>query len=296
MNGDYDMLRLTRQVKRLAKRHGAVLVGIAPIERFDPMPPFYDRAPKGHDPRDFLPGAKAVISFAMPILDSVLYGTAASARKGSEMLPPELINQFYDTVYDEIGHELHDKMLQYIGQIIGQYLVSKGFKAVIFPTTGVHPHVDNKPSYEIWKGKNKFNYTFGPFSHRHAAVRAGLGEFGYNNLVVTKEFGPRQRFNSVITDAELIGDPLITEPICLREKCKKCLEACPTGCITMRDDKNVVDYRSVEKADQGQIFIDTPAKSDPQLCMRRKILTDKEPVRGECLRVCPLPIKKTADR
>ena len=58
----------------------------------------------------------------------------------------------------------------------------------------------------------------------------------------------------------------------------------------MRDDKDVVDYRSVEKADQGQIFIDTPAKSDPQLCMRRQILTDKEPVRGECLRVCPLPI------
>jgi len=74
MSDGNDMLRLTRKVKMLAKRHGAVLVGIAPIERFDPMPPLYDRPPKGHDPRDFMPDAKAVISFGMPILDSVLYG------------------------------------------------------------------------------------------------------------------------------------------------------------------------------------------------------------------------------
>ena len=42
---------------------------------------------------------------------------------------------------------------------------------------------------------------------RHAATRAGLGEFGYKNALLTPQFGPRQRINSVLTDAELAPDP-----------------------------------------------------------------------------------------
>ena len=41
------------------------------------------------------------------------------------------------------------------------------------------------------------------FSHRHAAVLAGLGEFGLNNLLLTPQYGPRVRLDSVITTAEL---------------------------------------------------------------------------------------------
>ena len=62
MGADSASKDLTQAVKALAKQHGAVLVGIAPIERFDPMPPYHDRAPKGHDPRDFVPGARSVIT------------------------------------------------------------------------------------------------------------------------------------------------------------------------------------------------------------------------------------------
>jgi epoxyqueuosine reductase QueG len=70
-------------------------------------------------------------------------------------------------------------------------LEKRGFKAfVIQPTT---------PYYA-----QEFR---GVISHRHAAIRAGLGVFGKNNLVLTKEFGPRQRFCTVLTDAELVPDP-----------------------------------------------------------------------------------------
>jgi hypothetical protein len=91
-------------------------------------------------------------------------------------------------------------------------------------------------------------------------TRAGLGEFGYNNVVLTGEFGPRQRFNSVVTDAELEPDPMIEEPICLRDKCRLCLEACVMDSISLRTDDGERDYRSLESDDHERIFIDTPRR------------------------------------
>jgi epoxyqueuosine reductase QueG len=180
-------------------------------------------------------------------------------------------------------------MLLFIGQMIGQLLMAGGHEAMIFPTSGLHPRVEGMTDVEIWEGHTPFNYTFGPFSHRHAATRAGLGEFGYNNLVLTPQFGPRQRFNSIITDAELTPDPLVTEPICLRDECRLCLDACIMDCVTPRDDPEVTDYRSAEKIDRDTIFIDTPARTDPTLCRRRREGRPDSPVRGDCVRVCPVP-------
>ncbi len=100
------------------------------------------------------------------------------------------------------------------------------------------------------------------FSQRHAAIRAGLGEFGFNNIVLTPEFGPRVRFVSVITEAELEPDPLITKKICLREKCGGingpiCLRRCTAGAIQLRDN-----------IDHDSIFINTPSKTERNLCLR----------------------------
>ncbi len=289
MSKEYDMKKLTREVKKVAKQYGAALVGVAPIERYD----IFEKAPKGADPRDFVPGAKAVISIAMPVLNPVTDAPAFLIDKETEMIPDVVKYQYMEMFYNRMGHVVHDVMLEHIGQLVGQYLLSKGYQAMTFPTTGLHPNVEGMTDKEIWEGHSKFGYTYGPFSHRHAATRAGLGEFGYNNIVLTKEFGPRQRFNSIVTDAELVGDPLITEPICLRDKCNLCIKACIVNCITMRDDPDVKDYRSVEVVDKNQIFIDTPAKTDPRICRRRRDDRPESPVRGDCSRVCPIPIKRS---
>lgn len=289
--------QLTQSVKELAKDKGAVLVGVAPVERFDPMPPLGDAAPKGHHPKDFLPEAMSVISFAMPILEPVMTAPAFMVDKETEMIPDHAKYPYMETFYNRVGHVVHDNMLEFIGQMLGQFLLTHGHQTMIFPTTGLHPHVDGLSDVEIWEGPDSekapqhtpFRYTYGPFSHRHAATRAGLGEFGYNNVVLTKEFGPRQRFNSIITDADLTPDPLLEEPICLRESCRLCLEACPVDCITMRDDEAGDDYRSVGSADQNQIFIDTPARTDPTVCRRRRDDYPDSPIRGDCIRVCPVP-------
>ncbi len=292
-----DRDKLTEAVKQLARQHGAALVGIAPVERFDPSAPLRDAVPKGHHPRDFVPDARSVISFAIPILNPVMDAPAVLADREMDMVPPHVKRPYLEALYGCVGHTVHDYMLEFIGQVVGQYLLGRGYDAMIFPTTGLHPSVEGLTDKEIWEGPpsekaqtfSPFRYTFGPFSHRHAATRAGLGEFGYNNLVLTREFGPRQRFNSIVTDAELTPDPLITEPICLRDKCKLCLKACHMSCLTMRDDPSVVDYRSAGQADKSQIFIDTPARTDPTLCRRRREGRTDSPIRGDCVRICPIP-------
>lgn len=292
-----DVDRLTESVKELARHQGAVLVGVASVDRFDPIPPLYDAPPSGHHPTDFLPEARSVVSIAQPILNPVMDAPAVLAEGEMEMIPSHVKYPYLETLYNRVGHVVHDFMLEFIGQAVGQYLLSQGYQAMIFPTTGLHPSVDGLTDKQIWEGPpsasarefSPFRYTFGPFSHRHAATRAGLGEFGYNNLVLTREFGPRQRFNSIITDAELAPDPLIVEPICLRDNCKLCLKACIMECITMRDDSSVIDYRSLEKDDRSRIFIDTPAKTDPRLCRRRREGRPDSPIRGDCARVCPVP-------
>jgi epoxyqueuosine reductase QueG len=282
-------MELTACVKELAKRQGAALVGVALVERFDPIPPLHDAAPRGSHPRDFLPEAKSVISIAQPILNPVMDAPAVLAEREMEMIPPQAQREYLEVVYDRVGHQVHDLMLEFVGQVVGQYLLSEGYQAMIFPTSGVHPHVEGLSEADLWEKHSPFRYTSGPFSHRHAATRAGLGEFGYNNLVLTREFGARQRFNSIITDAELVPDPLLAEPICLRDRCRLCLKACVMNCITLRDDPSVRDYRSVGEDDRTRIFIDTPAKTDPTLCRRRREGRPDSPIRGDCVRVCPVP-------
>ena len=291
-----DKLELTKKIKEVAKQHGATLVGVAPIERFDPMPPYYDKAPEGQHPKDFLPDAKSVISIAMPILNATLDAPARLNEMKLEMYPDVVKARWLDSFYDHVAHVVHDNLLLYCAQAIGQFLLGFGNDAMIFPVQGMHFRTlaDGTGFHEILRGDTKYEsskngYVTGPFSHRHAATRAGLGEFGYNNLVLTPQYGCRQRFNSIITDAELEPDPLITKPICLRDKCRLCFPACHMDALKLRDDKSYNDYRSVEKVDRDIIFIDTPAISRPVVCQARMENTDYFPVRGDCYRVCPIP-------
>ena len=286
--------QLTQAVKNVATQFGAALVGVANVGRFDPIPPHYDAVPEGHHPRDFVPDARSVISVAQPILDGVLDTPARMNERRMEMIPDHAKAAYMDVVYGRVGHTLQDFMLEFIAQMVGQHLMASGYQAMIFPTSGVHPRIDGWSEKEIWHGRDgqpgsPFKYTYGPFSHRHAATRAGLGEFGYNNVLLTPQFGPRQRINSIITDAELTPDALLSEPLCLREKCKLCQKACYMKALSMRDDEGLADYRSVEKIDPDVIFIDTPSRSDPNLCMARTQGRTHWPTRGDCIRICPLP-------
>src|SRR3990172_2962679 len=71
--------------------------------------------------------------------------------------------------------------------------------------------------------------TVGDVSLRHAAVAAGLGNFGRHNLVIHPQMGSRVVFTAVITNLELPSDPPVSEKLCT--DCNVCVEGCPSGAL-----------------------------------------------------------------
>ena len=86
----------------------------------------------------------------------------------------------------------------------------------------------------------------GEICWRRAGVRAGLGSYGENGLLVTPEFGSAVRVSGVVTAAELPGDPPVEEDVC--DHCMRCIEVCPTGALAGRgkDQQETVRRRNLQ--------------------------------------------------
>ena len=80
---------------------------------------------------------------------------------------------------------------------------------------------------------------------RIAAFCAGLGEIGYSKLFLTPEFGPRQKFAVMLTDAPLESDPIFEGEIC--DRCMLCVKECPAQAINKAETVKVeVASREIE--------------------------------------------------
>ena len=70
-------------------------------------------------------------------------------------------------------------------------------------------------------------------SHKHLAARAGIGWIGRNNLLVSSDFGSRQRLITVLTDMPLRVDK--PQPGGCGE-CRACVSSCPSQSIKERPE------------------------------------------------------------
>ena len=249
---------LTDEVVTWLKANGASVVGISSVERFD-------GAPKGHHPCDFIHGARSVITFGVALLRQALYWEEHLVD--SELVPPEhrkdvLQNYFYR----QTGYAMVNHLLDMMALRVSNFLESRGYLSLFFPAT--------YGTWEIWKFiRSRIPSKSGLFSQRHAAVNAGLGEFGLNNMVITPQYGPRIRFNSVITEAKLKPSLLIEEKVCLGKSCSICLQNCP-GAISLRSD-----------FDPEAVWYNTPAQTDTDACIQ---LYGLHYCLGRCMKVCPV--------
>ena len=176
--------RLTLAVKEYAYSLGADLVGIANIGR-------YENAPPKMSPQGILPTAKSVIVCAIHHPD------AAIELDGE--VHPQVMGPY------RIQYVMNEK-LDVLSFRIGRMLDDLGYKTVPIASSN------------IWRyrGYKELDAIFAPdISHIYSAVCAGLGELGWNGLCITPEYGARNRFVSIITEAELTPTPLYSgEKLC----------------------------------------------------------------------------------
>lgn len=117
----------------------------------------------------------------------------------------------FDTInaYEECAKAAHKA---------SRYLESEGFLSVAVPAF-----------IPIDMGEPKKGME-GEICWRRAGVRAGLGSYGENNLLITKEFGAAIRISGLVTSAELEPDQALDQDTC--DHCKRCIEACPVGALS----------------------------------------------------------------
>jgi len=64
------------------------------------------------------------------------------------------------------------------------------------------------------------------------AINAGLGELGGNGVVITPQFGPRQRWTMISVDADIEPDEPVDYGVAdYCDACKLCIKACPPRAI-----------------------------------------------------------------
>jgi len=107
------------------------------------------------------------------------------------------------------------------------------------------------------------------FSHVMAAKYAGLGTIGLSHNLLTPEFGPRVRFVSIFTSAQLESDPMLDKDLCIQ--CQACVKCCPKGALIPREDRLLADYDKLACTEMAE-----------ELTRRRCYPC------GICTKVCPI--------
>ncbi len=112
------------------------------------------------------------------------------------------------------------------------------------------------------------------------AVQAGLGEYGRNGLLITRDFGPRVRIGRIHTDLPLDHDAPAAFGV--REfcdtTCRRCATECPPQAISH-------GAPTEEIANQSMTVGIRKWQVNPEKCF--KFWTNQGTECGVCMRVCP---------
>jgi ferredoxin len=184
----------TQELKNVALGFGADLVGVAPIAPIARLA----ELPAKNNPLTIAPNARSVVVLGKRILRGSLRGVEEGTN--------------FHSTYTVFGMQwLEGEFLSRTIQHTAEFLEDAGFEAL--PLLGLR--------------QDNGDFEPDPIAFARAA---GLGDVGKNGLFLTPEFGPRQRFGFVVTNAELEPDPVRKINFC--DGCDACVKACP-----LRDEK-----------------------------------------------------------
>jgi epoxyqueuosine reductase len=161
------------------------------------------------DPRDIMPLARSVVCVALQY--SPLKGDLS--EEGD--LWPRVARYAH-------GIDYHDLMKVRLEELAGR--VRKAF-----PDCATRSYVDT-----------------GPVLERELAVRAGLGAFGKNTMLLNEESGSWLLLGELFLSLDLEPDAAVTD---LCGSCTQCLEACPTGALPSAyrlDANRCISYWTIE--------------------------------------------------
>lgn len=190
------------KIENYARQAGADIFGVASIERFEDVP--FEK-----HPRAIFPEVRSVIVVGRRITR----GTLRSVEEGTNFSNYSLYG------YDWLGN----RFIALTTFRISEFLEDNGWEAV--PLSNLPPEIPPM-GVKVRKDTPPPN-VFLDFDA--AAVRAGIGEIGYCGVLLTPEFGPRQRIQMILTDAEIEPTPLVSQKICLYGE--GCSGFCPLGAI-----------------------------------------------------------------
>ncbi len=214
-------------------REGADLVGFAPVSRWKEKGP----GSRSFSPLLVWPPTQTVITAGMALPLPIVETTPSA---------------YHMELYRSCNRELDS-----LAYKATKYLLNLGLAASYFPRDG------------FGSIKTLQHKPHAAFDHRTAAYFAGLGTMGWNNSILTTQYGPRVRFVSIFLERFLPPDPVLEGDLCTR--CQLCIKLCPCDALEIIGEKpTVVFHREVCR------------KQHEMLTVQRRYPC------GICIKVCPV--------
>ena len=214
-------MNLKESIKTFAYELGADLVGFGNIDRCK-------HAPIMMSPQGVFPGSKTVIVLGLHHPDACI---ELGGEKHPQDIGPYSVQYLMNSRLDELSYRM------------ATFMEKQGYGAIPIVSSNIWRYNEYKDLKAV----------FSPdVSHIYMAVVAGLADMGYSGLALTPEYGARNRFVTIITDAEIEPDPLI-EPGTICDKCMLCRKYCPSQALSKEIDGDKVlqiedkEYRFANK-------------------------------------------------